>query len=116
MTENNRPMPPVLDNAARLAALDKAIDYRRRQAAFKKELKDGQHPDIVATLAKCLGDEALCRLKTRVFIESLPSIGKVSARKMMDELKISENRRIQGLGRQQRADISERVRLVAGMH
>ena len=115
MTEETKPTPPDLNEDALRAALDKAIDYRRRQAAFKKELKEGKHPDIVLTLAKCLEDDALARLRVRVFMESLPGIGKVSARKLMDELKIADSRRIQGLGRQQRADIETRVRLIAGM-
>lgn len=111
-----KPAPPELTNDVRKAALEKAIDYRRRQAQFKRELKNGHHPDVVKTLAMCLSDDALSRLKVRVFMESLPGIGKISAKKLMEEMRISDSRRIQGLGRQQREYIAFRVRMVAGMH
>ena len=35
-------------------------------------------------------------------LESLPGVGKVQARRIMEELDISESRRLRGLGRNQR--------------
>jgi len=41
-------------------------------------------------------------LKVKSLLESLPGVGKVKAAKVMDEIGIADNRRIQGLGTQQR--------------
>ena len=35
-------------------------------------------------------------------LESLPGVGKVKARRLMEEIGIADNRRVQGLGAQQR--------------
>jgi ribosomal protein S13 len=42
-------------------------------------------------------------------LESLPGLGKVKARKLMEEIGISETRRIQGLGDQQRKKLFEKL-------
>ena len=38
-------------------------------------------------------------------LESLPGVGKVKARRLMEEIGIADNRRVQGLGAQQRASL-----------
>lgn len=48
-------------------------------------------------------DGNVAKLKVVSLLESLPGVGKVKARKVMDEVGIADNRRIQGLGTQQRA-------------
>ena len=40
-------------------------------------------------------------------LESLPGVGKVKARRTMEELEISENRRVRGLGTHQRRALLE---------
>lgn len=47
-------------------------------------------------------EESVGKMKVLAVLESLPGIGKVEAREIMDGLEISESRRLQGLGRQQR--------------
>ncbi len=47
------------------------------------------------------------KLKVVSLLESLPGVGKVKARKVMDEVGIADNRRIQGLGSQQRIALLE---------
>jgi ribosomal protein S13 len=47
-------------------------------------------------------DETLAKLKVVSVLESLPGVGKVRARRLMEELDISESRRLRGLGRNQR--------------
>lgn len=42
------------------------------------------------------------KLKVQSMLESLPGIGKKKAREVMDNVGIADNRRIQGLGSQQR--------------
>jgi ribosomal protein S13 len=43
-------------------------------------------------------------------LESLPGIGKVRARTMLDELGISPSRRIKGLGVRQREGLLKRIK------
>lgn len=47
-------------------------------------------------------DEVLGKMKVLTVLESLPGVGKVKARRIMDEVEISESRRVRGLGDKQR--------------
>ncbi len=48
-------------------------------------------------------DSNVGKLKVVSMLESLPGVGKVKARRVMSEIGIADNRRVQGLGAQQRA-------------
>jgi ribosomal protein S13 len=48
------------------------------------------------------GDEIIAKMKVVAVLESLPGVGKVKARRTMEEIGISETRRVRGLGAQQR--------------
>jgi ribosomal protein S13 len=50
-------------------------------------------------------DEVVSKMKVVTVLESLPGVGKVRARRMMEEIKISEARRVRGLGAQQRESL-----------
>ena len=47
-------------------------------------------------------------MKVLAVLESLPKLGKVKARRTMDEVGISDTRRLRGLGTQQRAELVAR--------
>jgi ribosomal protein S13 len=51
------------------------------------------------------GDETLGKMKVISVLEALPGLGKVKARRLMDTVGISESRRIQGLGSNQRQSL-----------
>jgi ribosomal protein S13 len=65
------------------------------------------------TLAELLGqaerDEIVGKMKVLSVLESLPGLGKVKARRLMEEVGISETRRLQGLGDQQRKRLLEKL-------
>lgn len=64
------------------------------------------------TLAEALerSDEpAIAKLKVLALLEALPGLGKVKARRLMEEIGIADNRRVQGLGPQQRAALLEHL-------
>ena len=44
-------------------------------------------------------------MKVLAVLESLPGVGKVKARRTMEEVGISETRRVRGLGEQQRSKL-----------
>ena len=48
-------------------------------------------------------DPNVGKLKVVSMLESLPGVGKVKARRVMSEIGIADNRRVQGLGAQQRS-------------
>ena len=49
------------------------------------------------------------KLKVVSMLESLPGVGKVKARKVMEEIGIADSRRVRGLGAQQRAALLEQL-------
>jgi hypothetical protein len=95
------PQPPQLSPEQRQAALAKAAEARRARAELKERLKLGS-----ITLAELLDraddDEIVAKMKILAVIESLPGVGKVKARRTMEEIGISETRRVRGVGEQQR--------------
>lgn len=96
------PLPPVLTDEQRAAALQKAAEARRIRAELKEKLKMGSIT-LGELLAQADRDEMVGKMKTVAVLESLPGVGKVKARRTMEEIGISESRRLRGLGDQQRA-------------
>jgi hypothetical protein len=102
------PLPPSLSPDQRQAALDKAAAARRVRAELKEKLKMGSLT-LKELLDQSAGDEVVAKMKVVAVLESLPGLGKVKARRLMEEIGISETRRIQGLGDQQRKKLLERL-------
>jgi len=95
------PLPPSLSPEQRQAALDKAAAARRLRAELKEKLKMGSI-SLRELLEQGERDDAVAKLKMVTVLESLPGVGKVRARRIMEELDISESRRVRGLGGNQR--------------
>src|SRR5437588_4763296 len=95
------PLPPQLSPDQRQAALEKAAAARRQRAELKEKLKMGS-TTLKELLDQAERDEIIGKMKVVAVLESLPGVGKVRARRLMDEIGISETRRIRGLGAQQR--------------
>ncbi len=91
--------PPPLTPEQRTAALAKAAEARAARAEIKARLKMGS-----MTLSEALAstDSNVAKLKVVSMLESLPGVGKVKARKVMEEIEIAPTRRVQGLGAQQK--------------
>ena len=85
-----------------MAALAKAAEARRVRAELKEKLKMGS-VSLDELLRMAETDEVVGKTKVLAVLESLPGVGKVKARRLMDDVGISESRRIRGLGGQQRA-------------
>ena len=98
--------PPVLTPEQRAAALAKAAEARTARAELKTRLKMGS-----LTLAEALAstDSTVGKLKVVSLLESLPGVGKVKARKIMEDIGIADNRRVQGLGAQQKASLLDQL-------
>ena len=96
---------PELTNEQRVEFLRKAAEQRVKRAAFRDELKEGK-VSLAEALDRC-DDPVIGRLHVRLLIESLPRCGKAKAQKIMEEIGISESRRVQGLGVRQRKELLE---------
>ena len=100
-------MPPKLTEEQRRAALAKAAEARRARAEVKHLLKTGSL-DLPELFARAEADHYLAGMKVSAVLPSLPGFGKVKAKRLMEELGISESRKLQGLGTRQRAALLER--------
>jgi ribosomal protein S13 len=78
------------------------------RAELKEKLKMGSLT-FKELLDQSAGDEVVAKMKVAAVLESLPGLGKVKARRMMEEIGISETRRVQGLGEQQRRKLLDRL-------
>ena len=96
---------PVLNEEQRRAALEKAAEARRKRAEVKGELKSGKRS--LSDILNDQGGDTVGKMKVSTVLESLPGVGKVRARKLMEKLDISASRRVRGLGAKQRSALLE---------
>lgn len=96
------PLPPELSPEQRQAALDKAAAARRQRAELKEKLKMGSL-SLKELFDQSERDEVVGKMKVLAVLESLPGVGKVRARRIMEDVDISEARRVRGLGENQRS-------------
>jgi hypothetical protein len=98
---------PQLSEEARKEALKKAAAARSARAELRQKIKEGEI--TVKEILETEGDSVIDKLKVSVLIESLPGYGKAKAAKLLDEIGISETRRVKGLGAKQRSALLERL-------
>jgi guanylate kinase len=90
--------PPKLSAQERRDALKAAVAARRTRAAFKEEIKVGKKSWKDAFSAQ---DESIKKMRVRELIESLPGVGEVRAKNILEKAGISPTRRVGGVGRSQ---------------
>ena len=91
---------PTLTEEQRKEALAKAAEARRARADVKNQLKT-EKLSLRDILSRD-NDDVVGKMKVSSVLESLPGVGKVRARKIMERLDISATRRVRGLGAKQR--------------
>ena len=96
---------PVLNEEQRRQALEKAAEARRKRAEVKAELKSGKR--TLTDILQDQGSDTVGKMKESTVLESLPGVGKVRARKLMEKLDISASRRVRGLGAKQRSALQD---------
>jgi hypothetical protein len=85
----------------RAAALEKAARARKKRAEVKNRLKRGSaFSDVIKAGST---DDVIGKMRVSALLESLPGVGKVRARQIMERLGIAESRRVRGLGTNQRS-------------
>lgn len=90
---------PSITPETRKAALEKAVESRRKVAGFKQDLRDGKATFEDAFAAR--DQEAIGRIKVTHLLQTLPGIGSTRAEAIMREIRIAPSRRLKGLGARQ---------------
>ena len=98
---------PKLSLEEKRNALKKAQEVRSKRAKIRQNLKNGK-TNILEVLAN-INDDVVAKMRVVYLLESLPRIGKVKTKKIMNDIGIDETRRIQGLGNRQRQALIERL-------
>ena len=98
---------PQLTDEQRRQALAKAAEARRTRAELKELLRTGSL-SLAEVLDRADGDDIVAGTKVASLLQALPGLGKVKAKRTMEELGIAENRTIRGLGSNQRAQLLDR--------
>ncbi|PVG82972.1 30S ribosomal protein S13 [Nocardioides gansuensis] len=88
---------PPLTPEQRQAALDKAAASRRERAEVKNRLKNSG-ASLVDVIREGQDNEVIGKMRVVDLLQSMPGLGKVRARQLMERLSIAESRRVRGLG------------------
>ena len=91
---------PELTTEQRRAALEKAAAVRRERAVVKNRLKHSG-TSLADVLKTGQQDEVVGKMRVLDLLQSMPGLGKVRARNLMDRIGISPTRRVRGLGSNQ---------------
>ena len=95
---------PPLTPEQRTAALAKAAEARRERAEIKTRLKHNG-TSLHEVIKSGQENDVIGKMKVSALLESLPGVGKVRAKQIMERLGISESRRVRGLGTNQIASL-----------
>lgn len=93
---------PSISDEKRMEGLNAAIEQRRVNAAIKNAVRSKSH-----TFSWALNNEEAGPIRVYQLIMSVPGVGKVRAERIMAECGISKNRRVRGLGVNQRSKLIE---------
>jgi hypothetical protein len=97
---------PTLTPEARAAALAKAAEARKARSELKSSLKMGSL-SLAEVLKQAESNDVVGKTKVLAVLESLPGVGKVKARRTLEEIGIADNRTLRGIGEQQKAKLLE---------
>lgn len=90
---------PTMTPEQRAAALEKARVVRAKRSEITNKLAMG----LTTPADDQIDDPIIGRMKVKAFVNALPGFGKVKTEKLMEELGIPAERRLQGLGSNQMA-------------
>jgi hypothetical protein len=88
---------PPLTPEQRQAALEKAAAARRERAEVKNRLKHSG-ASLHDVLSEGQRNEVIGKMKVLDLLQSMPGLGKVRAKQLMERIGIAETRRVRGLG------------------
>ncbi|GAA5153339.1 integration host factor [Nocardioides marinquilinus] len=97
---------PPLTPEQRQAALVKAAASRRERAEVKNRLKNSG-ASLIDIVEQGQTNEVIGKMRVVELLQSVPGLGKVRARQVMERLGIAESRRVRGLGSKQIAALQK---------
>ena len=103
---------PTLTAEDRAAALEKAARVRKERSEVKNHLKAGT-VTLHAVIARGADDDVIAKMKVYALVQAMPGVGKVRAGQIMERLGIAEDRRVRGLGPNQRRALEAEFASVA---
>ena len=98
---------PKLSLEEKKKALKKAQEVRSKRAQIRENLKCGK--TSISEVLNDINNDVVARMRVVYLLESLPRIGKVKTKKIMNDIGIDETRRIQGLGNRQKQALIEKL-------
>ena len=105
---SKRPGPPPISEEQRRAALAKAAEARRARAEIKELLKTGSLT-LPEVFERAESDDIIAGTKVGALVVSLPGLGKVKGKRLLEDLGIAPDRRLRGLGPRQVEALLDRV-------
>ena len=100
-------MLPETTEEQRAAALERAGEARRTRAEIKALLKTGSL-SFNDVLERAQEDDLVAGTKVQAIVVSMPGMGKIATKRLMEDIGIAENRTLRGLGPNQKAQLVER--------
>jgi hypothetical protein len=95
---------PKMTDEQRAAALERAAEARRVRAEIKQLLKTGSLT-LEDVFARAEQDDLVAGIKVSSLVVSMPQMGKIRSKRLLEDLRIAENRRLRGLTDRQRTDL-----------
>ena len=95
---------PKMTDEQRAAALARAAEARRVRAEIKQLLKTGSLT-LDDVFARAEENDLIGGIKVNAVVVSMPHMGKVKAKRLLEDLRIAENRRLRALTDRQRTDL-----------
>jgi len=92
-----------LSDESRKKGLEKARMVRKKRSEIKNNLKQGKTTINKLFKDKKLFDEYVSGMKVLAIVSSLPGNGKMNAARVLEELHINPNKKMGGLGKNQKA-------------
>ena len=102
--------PPQLTPAERASALAEAKAARQERSEVKARIKSGELT-IADVISLAQNNEVIAKMRVLEMVESKSGVGKIRGKALLEKLGISSTRRIQGLGRYQRAALLKEFEL-----
>ncbi len=97
---------PEMTDEQRAAALARAGEARRKRAEIKQLLKTGSL-NLEDVFVRAEEDDLIAGTKIQAIVLSMPHMGKVTTKRLLEDIGIADNRTIRGLGTNQRRALLE---------
>jgi hypothetical protein len=100
-------MLPEMTDEQRAAALERAGLARRTRAEIKALLKTGSLT-FTDVMQRAEEDDLVAGTRVKAIVVSMPGMGKITTKRLMEEIGISETRKLRGLTPRQTKELTDR--------